>query len=114
MLCDNCKCEINVRTLQQNSALHLYFTLLAEALNESGNDMRSVIRQEVDIPWTPETIKRYLWKPLQKAYLGHDRTSNLKTSEVNKVYDILNKTIGERTGVSILFPSSDYLLSEEI
>lgn len=112
MLCDHCKEPIGTRTLLQNNSLHLYFQLLSEALNESGFDMKEVIR--VDIPWTPENVKRYLWKPLQKVYLGHDRTSGLKTGEVSKVYDILNKILAERcNGLHIPFPSIDYKLENK-
>jgi hypothetical protein len=47
-------------TTQQSRALHLWFSQLAEALNESGLDMREVISKEIDILWTPHNIKEYL------------------------------------------------------
>ena len=112
MLCKNCKEPINTRTLLQNNSLHKYFEMLAEALNEAGFDMKEVIR--VDIPWTPENVKKFLWKPLQKVYLGHDKTSGLKTGEVSKVYDILNRVIAERcNGLHVPFPSIDNLIERE-
>ena len=108
MLCEKCKSEIKTRTLRQNSSLHLYFKQLAEALNDCGADMKTVIR--VDIQWTPYTVKEYLWRPMQKAYLGEKSTTRLKTKDIDKIYDMLNKVIGERTGVHISFPSVNDLL----
>ncbi len=99
----------NRRTNKQNKALHLYFTHLAEALNDAGYDMRKTIKDSIDIPWTPETIKENLWRPVQKAYLQKDSTTKLDTIEIDKVYDVLNKAIGERTGVHVPFPSIETL-----
>lgn len=109
MPCSDCQ---NKRTDKQNNALHLYFKLLAEALNDSGQDMREVIRQEIDIPWTPETIKEYLWRPVQQKYLRKTSTAHLKKNEIDKVFDIVNKVIGERTGVYVAFPSMESLINE--
>lgn len=110
MLCEHCQQEIkDKRTLKQNSALHLYFTLLADTLNEAGFDMRKTIRQDVEIPWTPETVKENLWRPIQSAYFKKRSTTKLKKKEINKVYDVLNRTIGQRTGVYIAFPSEQSL-----
>ncbi len=92
------------RTLKQNKALHKYFELLAEALNESGWDMKKTIK--VDVPWTKDTVKEYLWRPVQKAYLKKHSTTELnKQQDITKIYDIINRAISERTGVSVPFPS---------
>lgn len=99
------------RTNQQNRSLYLFFRLLSEALNEAGFDMKAIIKNNVDIEWTPLSIKQYLWKPLQKAMLGSDSTTKLKTGDIDLIFDNLNKIILERTAgeVSILFPSIDSL-----
>ncbi len=104
------KCFKKRRTSQQNRALHLYFTLLATALNDAGMDMRKTIRRDVDIQWTSYSIKEFLWKPLQKALTGKKSTARIKTKDIDKVYDALNKVIGERTGVSVEFPSIESLM----
>lgn len=109
--CD-CHHATDLRTAKQNNALHLYFTLLAQALNESGYDMKKVIRQEVDIPWNPYSIKEYLWRPVQEAQLGKKSTTKLKKNEIDQVYETINRVIGERTGVHVPFPSLEQLESE--
>jgi len=96
----------STRTITQNSSLHLFFTQLAEELNNHGMDMRKLIRQEVEISWTAYSVKEYLWKPLQRVLIGAKSTTQLdKISDINLVYDNLNRIISERTKGEIKFPS---------
>ena len=106
--CD-CHHAVDLRTAKQNNSLHLYFTLLAGELNAGGFDMKKVIRQEVDIPWNPYSVKEYLWRPLQEAQLGKRSTTKLTTKEIDQIYDTLNRVVGERTGVHVEFPSIESL-----
>jgi hypothetical protein len=102
------------RTLAQNNALHLLFTQLAEELNEKGLDMRQLIREEVDISWTPYSVKEYLWRPLQKIITGKRSTTKLsKTQEIDTIYKNLNRILIERTKGEVClppFPSIDSLI----
>ena len=92
------------RTNQQNKALHLYFTLLAEALNAAGFDMKKTIK--IDIPWTAMTVKEYLWRPVMNTYLQKKSTTKLnKQVDIDEVWEIINREIGQRTGVFVEFPS---------
>jgi len=93
------------RTKKQNNAMYKLFKNLSEELNTLGLDMRLVLKPTYQIWWTPEAIKRDLWKPLQKAMLDKDSTADLDTSEVSKVYEQLAKIIGEKHQVEISFPS---------
>ena len=103
----------NSRTLAQNNAIHLYCSRLSEALNTKGLDMKAVISKDIDIMWTPVTVKEYLWKATQKIMFGKSSTTQLdKTKEIDKIYDVINKTIGERTEIYVPFPSYLDLLEE--
>ena len=97
------------RTDKQNAALHLYFTQLSEALNDAGFDMKKLLKQEIDIPWDTINAKEYLWRPIQKELLKKKSTTELKSNEIDKVYEVLNRMIGERTGIYIPFPSIEEL-----
>ena len=97
--------NMDIRTLQQNRALHKYFTILAGVLNASGQYLPKVIR--VDTTWTPERVKELLWRPVQEQMLGKRSTTKLTKEEVSQVYDVLNRALGERCGVSVEFPSRD-------
>jgi len=102
----------NKRTLRQNSALHKYFELLAIALNEAGWDMRRTLKQDVYIPWTPENVKEHLWRPIQKAQLNKESTTDLDTKEIDIVFETLNRHLAEVTGVHEPFPSIQELMNQ--
>lgn len=106
------------RTPLQNKALHLYFTLLATELNDAGLDMKKVLKPSVDISWTKENIKEYLWRPIQEALKLKKSTTELTTAEVSQIWEVLNRHLGEKFGIHQVFPSveqtKDYLLSLEI
>lgn len=97
--------EQNQRTARQNSALHKYFKLLADSLNDSGYDMKHIIT--VDIPWSSDTVKQWLWKPVQKAQLLKESTTELTTAEVNKVYETINRLMAEKFNIHVPFPSDE-------
>lgn len=99
------------RTLQQSKALHLYFTQLAEMLNDAGLDMRKVLKPSISIPWTPQTIKENLWKPVMEFQLQKSSTTEMTTKDIDEVYDVINKHIGEQFGISIEFPSQESLIN---
>lgn len=103
----------NTRTNPQNAAMHKFFTLLADALNDAGLDQRDVMakmKEGLEIPWSRDTVKENLWKPIQNAMLGKDSTTKLTTKEVTDIYEILNRFTASRLGVSIPFPNKDELI----
>lgn len=98
------------RTIQQNKALHLWFTMLSQELNDAGLDMRKTLKPEVDIPWTSQSIKEYLWRPVQLSQLQKQSTTDLSSDEVDKVWETLNRHLGEKFGLHVPFPSMDELM----
>lgn len=104
---------MELRTAQQNKAIHVLFRLLADELNDKGLDMRKTLKPEVDIKWTPLTVKEYLWKPVQKAQLRKESTTELTTKEVDEVFDTITKHLGEKFGLHVPFPSIEELLLQE-
>jgi len=95
------------RTSQQNRALYLWFTLVAKGLNDAGLDMKEVLKDEVDIPWTKDMVKKFLWKPIQEIALAKKSTAKLTTKEVDIVYNVLNRHLGEKLGFYQPFPSDE-------
>ena len=104
------KRKVKTRSSRQNAALHLYFTLLATALNDAGLDVKQIVR--VDVPFTDYLIKELLWRPTQKKMFAKRSTTQLSSDEVTKVYEVLNRAIGERTGIHIPFPSIEQLMDD--
>ena len=98
------------RTKLQNRSLHKYFELLADELNNAGLDMRKVLKPSIAIPWSAKTVKNCLWREVQNAQLIKKSTTQLDTAEISKIYDTLNRHLGEKFGVHVPFPSIDDLL----
>lgn len=103
----------NQRTLQQNKALHVLFTLLADELNTAGLDMRKTLKPGVDIPWNGKTVKEFLWRPIQQAQLGKESTTELTTKEIDEVFETINRHLGEKFGLHVPFPSIDEVIWRE-
>lgn len=104
----------NQRTLQQNKALHKFFSLLALTLNEAGLDARKVMKPTYEIWWTEEMIKRDLWCQLQDVMVDKKHTSELTKQEVDKIYEQLMQMLGEKWGIYVPFPTNEPPLIEEL
>lgn len=78
------------RTLTQNKALHLWCGQVAEYLNESGLDMRKVMKPEASIPWTMDSVKNSLWRPIQDVMLDKESTTEANTSDYSVIYNVLS------------------------
>jgi len=95
------------RSLKQNASLHVLFSELADKLNESGLDQRVVLKPSVEIPWNLESVKTNLWRPIQIAVTDKISTTELDSVEIDKVYDILMKHLGEKFGIFVDFPANE-------
>lgn len=95
------------RSAQQNNALHKYCGMVADELNERGLDMRKVLKPEVEIPWTTASAKEHLWRPIQMAMTGKESTTEVSTKDYPQVYDVLNRHLGTKFGVSVPWPSKE-------
>jgi hypothetical protein len=93
------------RTLTQNKAMYTYFTLLADALNDAGYDMKKVLKENVDIPWTKDAVMEYLWRPIQKICCNKTSSTELSTSQPSEIYLILSRHISQKFGVNVEWPS---------
>lgn len=97
------------RTNTQNAALHLYFKMLAEALNEAGFEYKYYIFDtEFEIPWTPELVKIQMWKPIQEKLTSKKSTTEPKTYDYGDIYDVLNRALA-RHNIYVPWPSKDEL-----
>lgn len=101
------------RTTRQNAAIHVLFKELADELNGAGLTMQRVLKPGVDISWTPESIKTYIWKPVQEAMFNKKSTTELDTKQVDQVFEIINHHLGEKFGISIQFPSIKEILFQQ-
>ena len=104
--------EKKLRTIAQNKAMHLWFTMLAGEFSDAGLDMKRVLKPEIEIKWTPQAVKQYIWKPVQEAMMIKKSTTELNTDEVTKIYEVINRHTAEKHGISVPFPSIEGLMLE--
>jgi len=100
------------RTVLQNAALHLFCERLSEALNDAGLDMKATLKPEIEIPWSPDRVKDFLWRPVQEAMTGKHSTTELNTVEPSEIWEVLNRHLAEKFGISVDWPSEESLMWE--
>lgn len=101
------------RTNQQNKALHKWFELVADELNASGQSKQKVLAKTVELNWDASSIKEDLWRPVQKAILKKHSTTELKkTEDIDKIWEHLNRFLGEKCGIHVPFPSESVSVEE--
>jgi hypothetical protein len=95
----------DLRSTTQNSAMHVYFTLLAKELNDAGLDVKTVLESKsVGIDWTPESVKELLWRPLQKAVTGKESSAKILVDDVSKIFKHLSGHLLHLFGIFVPFP----------
>jgi len=118
-LLDNKKlCELKAskktRTLTQNKALHKWFELISDELNDQGETFHyfGVSGKEFEMRFTPEIVKDFIIKPIIKTMFKHDSTTKLDTKQINEVIDVINKFMSSK-GVYLPFPSIQSLIDNQ-
>jgi len=98
-----------IRTLKQNSCLHLMFSQLADELNDSGLYISQVIK--FDAPWNGERVKELIWREVQKKMTGKESTTKITTREVDEIFEVIHQALSQK-GVEIRFPAIETLMME--
>ena len=102
--------KVSKRTGQQNRALHLYFRLVADALNSAGLTIQETLKHQMDIEWNEYRVKELIWRQAQKKYLGKASTVELnKVQEIDELYDHVNRYLGTLGVENIPFPTKEQL-----
>ena len=86
-------------TERQFGALHVWCQQVADVLNAAGFDQRIVLKPEVAIDWTKESVKQSLYKPLLKAMSGKSSTTEQNTVEPSAVAETIARHLGQKFGV---------------
>jgi len=104
----------STRTGQQNKALHLFFTIISEQLNEMGLECHYFVLkgQELTTRYTPHVVKEFFWRPIQIALFDIKSTTKIDTHQINDITDVIVKFFGEK-GVVIDFPSIEGLINSQ-
>lgn len=103
------KIEQEQRTIQQNKAMHKYFSEVAQALNEAGI-AQSVFYENIEADYTMESIKE-LWRSFARAKYRKDSTADLSTMEVTEIYEEVNRHLS-KFGIYLPFPSIEEKMNQ--
>ena len=101
------------RSRAQNNALHLWLGRLCKVLNEAGLDMVTALdklsTRGVHIPWTVESAKNHLWRPVQRKMFEQESTTKPNTKQYVEIYKVLDEALQSKFGADahVEWPTSD-------
>lgn len=104
--------EEKKRTNRQSRALHKYFELLANDLNDAGYDLKRTLRNDVEIPWTPVLVKELIFRKVMIAMYDKQSTTKLTTKELISVSDTIARHLSSKLGIGTDFPSINNILNQ--
>ena len=91
-------------------AIHLWFRMAGEELNNAGLYLSNIIR--LDTPWNEYLVKLLLWKSTQKRLFGTDSCAKLLSNQIDPIYDVINRATSEK-GLSVPLPSIQHVLQNK-
>lgn len=98
--------NLDMRTVKQNSAIHLWCSQIAEVLNQNNLYMTGIFSN--DIMWSMSLVKEQIIKNMIKLLFKIDSTTKLKRKEIDVLVDHIVYIFGEKKGITIpRFPSRE-------
>lgn len=88
----------SLRSSLQNSALHKDCDLIAEKLNDAGIEKHAFFKQGYFIPWTMQSIKDDVFKPVMEIMYKKKSTKELEknSGEIEKIHEVIMRELGEK------------------
>lgn len=98
--------NLDMRTVNQNSAIHLWCSQIADVLNKNNLYMTGIFSN--DIEWSMNLVKEQIIKNMIKLLFKIDSTTKLKRKEIDVLVDHIVYIFGEKKGITIpRFPSRE-------
>jgi len=97
--------DMDVRTLKQNNALHLWCSQLSKLLNANQLYMKGVFGN--DIEWTMELVKTQIVKNTIKQVFNISSTTKLKRKQIDELIDYVTITFATKQIEIPPFPSKE-------
>lgn len=91
-------------------ALHKWFKLIAEALNDGGLTLKPFLEKvdyRMDIPWTDTMVKEVLYKPILERQTNKESTTKMTPRQALEVEKALEWWLSTHTGVYVEFPHEE-------
>jgi len=90
--------NMDMRTVKQNAALHLWCTQISDVLNANNLYMTGVFGNEID--WTMDLVKTQIVKATIKKVFDIDSTTKLMRKEIDQLVDYVVVAFAQK-GVEI-------------
>lgn len=103
------------RTPKQRKAIEVYCREVADALDREGHTLQNVVAQikKAEIRPTQENIKEVVFKPIAKVLFSVESTTELDTTQVDRVYEVMNKWLGDNFEIHVPFPTIHSILEQK-
>lgn len=95
------------RTWRQNNTLHLLFRQMAKALNDAGFEIPHPFKPDLEIPYSEESVKELLYKPIITMYFKVGKSTDLDTEQLSESMTILVDAVNRNTGVYVHIPTGE-------
>ena len=115
LLSKGCQVELKevklTRSGKQNRALHVFFTIISNELNELGMEFQytGLKGSTLSTRYTPNLVKEFFWRPVQIALFNIQSTTKIDTQQINEINEVIIRYFAER-GVELFFPSIESLM----
>lgn len=79
--------------------------------------MRTMLKPTYSLPWTTESVKKHLFKPIMKVLYGLTSTTERPKGEgkIERIHEVLMRELGERHGIEWHeFPNDQFRQLEEL
>jgi hypothetical protein len=80
---------------------------MAEALNDAGFEIPHPFKPDLEIPYSEESVKELLYKPIITMYFKVDRSTDLDTEQLSESMTILVDAVNRNTGVYVHIPTGE-------
>ena len=91
------------RSVNQNSALHLLFREIANAMNDAGYT-RPHPWGKMEIPYSEVAIKEMFYVPIIDKVFKKQHSSDLNTKELSESVEYLLDAVAQNTGIAMQMP----------
>ena len=95
------------RTWKQNNTLHLLFRRMAKGLNDAGFEIPHPFKPDLEIPYSEESVKELLYKPIITMYFKVERSTDLDTEQLSESMTIVVDAVNRNTGVYVPIPTGE-------
>jgi hypothetical protein len=104
-----------LRSRMQNSAMWLFCTKIAKALNSAGLDMAVFYKDtNYSISWSENSVKEHIWGVISQALHGTEKSSHLDTKQFCEVGEEMGRRLAMSKGISVEWPSRNSLMLEQL